>query len=403
MLAGVVSQRGEWVASRSGEIAIREQPVTLESTGEADVLLFPGDRLGDLVDAGRLAQVPNDAVMPPTTRDGLPTETNRPPVDEAKAAKDPFDYMDIATPFRDQVTRYGNERMALPYGGSALVLVYRRDAFESDANRAAAAEKGLKLEPPKTWGELDALARFFQGRDWDGDGRPDHGISLVLGADAEGLGDATFLARAASLGQHPDQFSFLFDSGKLAPRIDTPPFVEALGALVALKAAGPPGMERFDADAAREAFRTGKVALLIDRAERAAAWSPGKPGRRRAAAGLGTGLRPQLQDVGHPAAGATRRAICPTAAAGSSASVAALPAPGSTPRSTWRSTWPTRRARTAPAPSGLSRCCRSAPRRWARGCPTRPRRPTSTRGSGPRPSAGRSPNGPRSDCGSRRP
>ena len=50
----------------------------------------------------------------------------------------------------------------------------------------------------------------------------------MLGADAEGLGNATFLARAASLGQHPDQFSFLFDSDKMAPRIDTEPFVEAL-------------------------------------------------------------------------------------------------------------------------------------------------------------------------------
>ena len=36
-------------------------------------------------------------------------------------------------------------------------------------------------------------------------------------------------------------------------------------------------MERFDAAAARESFRTGKVALLIDRAERAATWSHGKP------------------------------------------------------------------------------------------------------------------------------
>ena len=36
-------------------------------------------------------------------------------------------------------------------------------------------------------------------------------------------------------------------------------------------------MERFDAAAARESFRTGKVAMLIDRAERAATWSHGKP------------------------------------------------------------------------------------------------------------------------------
>ena len=36
-------------------------------------------------------------------------------------------------------------------------------------------------------------------------------------------------------------------------------------------------METFDAAAAREAFRNGKVAMLIDRAERAATWSDGHP------------------------------------------------------------------------------------------------------------------------------
>ena len=46
---------------------------------------------------------------------------------------------------------------------------------------------------------------------------------------------------------------------------------------MAWKALGPPGMERFDSAAAREAFRLGKVAMLIDRAERAADWSHGKP------------------------------------------------------------------------------------------------------------------------------
>ena len=135
-----------------------------------------------------------------------------------------------------------------------------------------------RLEAPgaKTWEELDTLARFFQGRDWDGDGSPDYGITLVLGADAEGLGNATFLARAASLGQHPDHYSFLFDSETMTPRIDTEPFVEALKAAVAWKASGPPGMETFDAEAARASFRAGKAAMLIDRAERFATWSHGK-------------------------------------------------------------------------------------------------------------------------------
>lgn len=279
LLAGVTAHRGEWDASRGGKIVVVEKPVAIGSSGEVDVLLFPGDRLGDLIDGDHLAAIPNEAVMPAPRDPAIAGELSGSASSEGETrpAEDPFDFMGIAPAYRDQVTRYGNERMALPYGGSALVLVYRRDAFEREANRKAANDKGIKLEPPRTWDQFDALARFFQGRDWDGDGHPDHGLSIVLGADAEGLGDATFLARAASLGQHPDQFSFLFDSGKMAPRIDTEPFVEALGGLVALKSTGPTGLDRFDAEAARKAFRSGKVAMLIDRAERASAWSHGKP------------------------------------------------------------------------------------------------------------------------------
>ena len=120
---------------------------------------------------------------------------------------------------------------------------------------------------------MDALARFLDGRDWDGDGEPEAGIALALGPDPEGLGNSTFLARAASLGQAPDRYDFLFDSDTMAPRLGTEPFVEALTRLVALKEAGPEGVEGFDAEAARSAFRTGRAALLIDRAERVLSWS----------------------------------------------------------------------------------------------------------------------------------
>ena len=133
------------------------------------------------------------------------------------------------------MTKYGSDRLALPLGGSALVLVYRRDAFSRQANIDAARAAGIKLEPPATWTQLDALAKFFQGRDWDGDGTPDHGIAAVLGQDPEGLGNAIFLARAASLGQHRDQYSFLFDADSMTPRIDSPPFVEALRGICAWK------------------------------------------------------------------------------------------------------------------------------------------------------------------------
>jgi multiple sugar transport system substrate-binding protein len=278
ILGGVTPLCGEWKASRQGDIAIRDEPITLESVPEVDIVLFPAQRLGDLVDAGVLAPIPNAALMPPKPAETETADQDRQPDRREAVLDDTFQYMDIAPAFREQVSRYGPERVALPCGGSALVLVYRRDAFERVPNREAARLAGLVLEqPPATWAQLDALAKFFQGRDWSGDGTPDHGIALALGADAEGVGDAAFLARAASLGQHRDHYSFLFDADLMTPRIDTPPFVEALRGLVALKACGPPGMERFDAAGARESFRTGKVALLIDRAERAATWSHGKP------------------------------------------------------------------------------------------------------------------------------
>jgi multiple sugar transport system substrate-binding protein len=236
--------------------------------------------MGDLVDTGVLKTIPNDLIMPrrpADTEEEAPGQAQVPASSPEAEAEDPFRYMDVAPAFRDQVSRYGSDRLGLCCGTSALVLVYRRDAFESQANRAAAQSAGLTLEPPATWTELDALARFFHGRDWNGQPGPDYGIALALGPDPGGLGTTTFLSRAASLGQHRDQYSFLFDAETMAPRIEGPPFVEALQGLVSLKALGPPGMERFDAAAARKAFRDGICAMLIDRAERACDWSHGKP------------------------------------------------------------------------------------------------------------------------------
>ena len=314
---------GEWSARTGAELMILDQPVGIGAVAEsgADVLIFPGDRLGDLVDArdGLAASCPTRSSCPPRRP---PSRARRPlpprPADDLKPPPTP--YQDIVLAYRDQVGRYGPDRMALPIGGSALVVAFRRSAFDSPSNREAAKALGLTLEPPRTWEQFDALARFFQGRDWDGDGSPESGVALAWGDDPEGVGNSTLLARAAALGLHPDQFSFLLDSETTAPRVTAPPFAEALRAFADLKASGPAGAEKFDADAARRAFRSGEVALLIDRAERADAWGyrpgprsgpppcPARPGSTTSSASRGT-----------TASCRTGRATCPTAAAGWSA------------------------------------------------------------------------------------
>ncbi len=266
LLKTVGTQRGEWIAQTGAELVFRDGTVDPKSVGGVDVLVFPGDRIGDLVDAKALAVLPDALTNPPTPPSGEDA-----PAEKATPA-DPFAFKDIAVAYREQVTKYGPDRVALPIGGSALVMAYRRSAFDLPANREAAQAAGLTLEPPKTWDQFDALARFFHGRDWAGDGQARSGLALAWGPDAGGVGDSIFLARSAALGLHRDQFSFLLDSETTAPRVASPPFVEALRALVALKGSGPPGAETFDAQAARAAFRSGEAALLIDLAQRADTW-----------------------------------------------------------------------------------------------------------------------------------
>jgi multiple sugar transport system substrate-binding protein len=282
ILTGVSLLRGEWEASRGGQIAMVEDLVAAKAPLAADVVIFSGQRLGDLVDADALAIIPNSAVLPAKPAESEPGERAKPEGSTASdQGTDALQYMDFVPAFREQVSCYGEDRMALPLGATALVLAYRRDAFENEANRAAAQAAGIELKPPRTWSDLDALARFFNGRDRSGaGGKPQHGIVLAMGAggaDVESIGDSAFLARAASLGQHRDHFSFLFDSVTFTPRIDSPPFVEALKGFVAWKKLGPPGVEAFDAAAARKAFRDGQAAMLIDRAEQVGTWSGGKP------------------------------------------------------------------------------------------------------------------------------
>lgn len=272
ILSTVAAQRGEWAATRKANVTTLDKPVDPHAIPQVDVLLFRGDQLGALVDADALVPLAESVTSPPPPAN--PEET--PEGSTAERPSDPVQFKDIVPAYRDQVSKYGPVRMALPYGGSALVLAYHREAFERPEIQEAARAAKVALEPPKTWTQLDTLARFLHGRDWNGDGKTDAGIALALGDDPEGVADATYLARAASLGQHRDQYSFLFDADSMAPRIDSPPFVTALEGLVALKDCGPPDMAKFDAKAARQAFSQGETALLIDRAERVAEWGGGK-------------------------------------------------------------------------------------------------------------------------------
>ncbi|MGZ3353790.1 MAG: hypothetical protein ACXVBO_02860, partial [Isosphaeraceae bacterium] len=153
ILTGLSAQRGEWVASRGGDITIKDEPVrSLENLSDLDLLIFPGQELGNLVDAEVLELIPNQIVLPtrPQEQEDESAKAGRTESTE-ESLTEAFQYPDIAPVFREQVTKYGADRMALPMGASALVLVYRRDAFSRPANIDAEHEAGITLQPPSTW------------------------------------------------------------------------------------------------------------------------------------------------------------------------------------------------------------------------------------------------------------
>lgn len=246
-----------WERDTKATLAIVEGAVEPTDLKGADVVIFAGDRLGDLVDAQALAILLDKDIRSPA------------PVGKEKPPADPLAFADVLPPFREHVSKYGEDRIGLPLGGSGLVLIYRRDAFESQANKKAAEAAGLTLAPPKTWEDLDALVAFFHAQ-------TGQGIAVPFGKDEEGVGDAILIARAASSGLHPDHYALLFNPDTLEPRLASPPFVFALEAIAKWKAFAPEKAETFDAEAARAAFRGGKATFLIDRAERASKWTDPK-------------------------------------------------------------------------------------------------------------------------------
>jgi hypothetical protein len=72
------------------------------------------------------------------------------------------------------------------YGGNndhdAQVLYYRKDIVEDPEWQAAfEAEMGYPMPVEmETWEDALAIAQFFNGKDWNGDGDPDDGITLHL-------------------------------------------------------------------------------------------------------------------------------------------------------------------------------------------------------------------------------
>ena len=160
-----------------------------------------------------------------------------------------------------------------PYGvaleADSLLLYWREDILADPEWRARyEAETGVPPpNPPTTWEEVEALAQFYNGLNWDeADAEPDHGLALPLGEPFTAL--EQFLAVsgpylvAAGEAVTPCN-AYFFNPTTLAPLVNSEGHLRGLERFSALAATGPSPPPSFDARAAEDLFLRGKALMTV--------------------------------------------------------------------------------------------------------------------------------------------
>lgn len=155
---------------------------------------------------------------------------------------------DTAPPFR-ALLQWGGQTYGTQMDGDAQLFYYRHDVLNDPEWQAAyEAEAGEPMPYPiETWQDLLAITGFFNGKDWNGDGDPDDGISLHLAPGGQGHFHYATLAASFAVtpadGDDPRAVTkydnvFWFDPDDMTPLINEPGHVLALEFLQELAATG---------------------------------------------------------------------------------------------------------------------------------------------------------------------
>ncbi len=186
------------------------------------------------------------------------------PLDTFIAADTRIDWLDILPVYREKISTYAGTIYAITMDGDSHMFYYRRDAIENPEHQAKfKAEYGYDLAPPKTWAEVRDVAEFFNGWDWDGDGRIEYGVVEGMRKGAQGFW--TFFSRSAAYTSIPGQAQGLFfDPETMKPLINDPGHVRALEDWVEMIEFGVPGMINMDNGEVRSVYAAGEAAMAID-------------------------------------------------------------------------------------------------------------------------------------------
>ena len=173
-----------------------------------------------------------------------------------------WDIGDVLPAPRSLLT-YGGHKYMVANDHDGQVMYYRRDLLADPRHRAMFQKKyGYALQVPATWEQFRDVAEYFDAKDLNGDGEPDHGLVLPLRVGAQGM--FHFMSMSAPFVIGPSNPGlYWFAPRTMKPLLDSPGHVRALTALVDLVQFGPKDMRNWDLGGGWDYFLSGRAALTF--------------------------------------------------------------------------------------------------------------------------------------------
>jgi multiple sugar transport system substrate-binding protein len=198
-------------------------------TNSYDALVFDPQWMGDYVPPGYIEDL----------------------TDRVKKDTD-LQWNDIAPFFRDFSATYKGRAYTVPLDGDFQMVYYRKDLLQRDG-----------LKPPETWQDYVDIAKRYQGKDLNGDGKPDFGSCVAMKRSAQSYWMFISVAAAFLQGQGTSQGAF-FNTDNMQPLMNNEGTAAALDIYKQISKLGPPDQLNNDVGDSRGLFVSGRCALSID-------------------------------------------------------------------------------------------------------------------------------------------
>lgn len=158
---------------------------------------------------------------------------------------------------------YDGKKYMVANDADGQVMYYRRDLFENaDHQKAFADAYGYDLAVPTTWDQFADIAEYFNGKDLNGDGEPDSGVTMHLKVGGQGM--FHFMSFSAPYVIGPDNpKAYWFNPENMVPLLNSQGHLNALNKLIEISKHGPEAMFGWSLGESWDYFLAGRAAMTF--------------------------------------------------------------------------------------------------------------------------------------------